>query len=360
MLKSMLPHEMQTKPHSSLPLTPRPPIEGEPNGCKQEVADSMVTAGCTKGMVETAEPTEIADVDRTALLGGRPVERACGVDEGDRMECKPQMQLLKEESYCEEIIQRSGIVNEDVPSAQRLPLEGEWTVCMSSEPLTMTVEPYANDGNRNACVYLGGTRWHAGDTSHPEGQSDGSGCQTDRLRGRTDTLSVSNRAVMTGLSHCDNVSTYLGAGGVKRSIWETDGVESQTDVSSGHLDTPSIKTNPTKPTNETANVRLPRKKVKLPDSPISTPRRAPDEPNGNGDLTEGLTVHMDGDGIEMETETAENGRGNVRTGRIDSMRRNSLYTPENERSKPTNRWRRVSIGNGGVYIPLNVQIAVPS
>ena len=88
-LKSALPHETQTEPHSSLLLTPRPPIEGEPNGCKQEVADSMVTAGRTKGMVEMAKPTKmVADVNRTALLGREPAEMACEVDEGDRMERK--------------------------------------------------------------------------------------------------------------------------------------------------------------------------------------------------------------------------------------------------------------------------------
>ena len=66
-LKSALPHETQTEPHSSLPLTPRPPIEGEPNGCKQEVADSVVTAGRTKRTVETAKP-QFADVDGKAVL----------------------------------------------------------------------------------------------------------------------------------------------------------------------------------------------------------------------------------------------------------------------------------------------------
>ena len=56
-------HEMQDQPHSSLPLTPRLPIEGEPNGCKQEAADSVVMAGHTKGMVE------MADVSQSEVLG---------------------------------------------------------------------------------------------------------------------------------------------------------------------------------------------------------------------------------------------------------------------------------------------------
>ena len=89
-LESML-HEMQDQPQSSLPLTLRLPIDGEPCECKQEVVDSIVTAGCTNGTVELAEPTKIADVDRTPTLGREPVAEACRVDEGDRTEHKPQL-----------------------------------------------------------------------------------------------------------------------------------------------------------------------------------------------------------------------------------------------------------------------------
>ena len=131
-LKSVLPHETQTEPHSSLPLTPRPPIEGEPNRCKQEAADSMVMAGHTKGMVETAKPTKIADVDRTALLGGKPVERACGVDKGDGMEHK-DLRLPKAELYCEDKHQHNENANENLPSTYKLLLEGEWTGYASGE-----------------------------------------------------------------------------------------------------------------------------------------------------------------------------------------------------------------------------------
>ena len=85
------PHEMQNQPHSSLLLTPRLPIDGEPCECKQEVADSVVTAGHMNRTVELAKPTKmVADVDRTAPLDGEPAEMACGVDEGDEMECEPQ------------------------------------------------------------------------------------------------------------------------------------------------------------------------------------------------------------------------------------------------------------------------------
>ena len=125
-------HKMQ-EPHSSLLLTPRLPIEGEPSRCKQEAADSIGTAGHTNGMVETANLHEtIADINRTAPLGGKLVERARGVDEGDGMEHEPQSWLQQTIFYSKED-QHNANANGDVPFANGLPLEGEWTVNPSGE-----------------------------------------------------------------------------------------------------------------------------------------------------------------------------------------------------------------------------------
>ena len=67
-------------------MTPqRLPVEGKPHECEQEAAESVVMAEHMSGMpeaVETAEPM-VVDVDRMALLGREPAERACGVDNSD-------------------------------------------------------------------------------------------------------------------------------------------------------------------------------------------------------------------------------------------------------------------------------------
>ena len=86
-----VPHEMQNLLQDSLPLTPRPPIDGEPCECKQEVADSVVMAGCTNGMAQLAKPTEIADVNlEKAVLDGRDlVERVHIVNEGSEERKSP-------------------------------------------------------------------------------------------------------------------------------------------------------------------------------------------------------------------------------------------------------------------------------
>ena len=202
------PHKMQNQLHSPLPLTSRLPIEGKPNVCKQEVVESVVTAGCTNGMAKMANPTEITGINRTALLGGEPVERVCRVDKGNG-EREPQSWLQEMKSLCKEIIQCSGNANRAISDAYRLLLEGEWTVCASgkasdsehdadtsnelTEPLTTTIKPDDADGGGMLSMYLGGMRWHAGNVSRPEGQLDGSGCQTDGPNGQADGLRALER-----------------------------------------------------------------------------------------------------------------------------------------------------------------------
>jgi len=121
------PHKTQNVPQNPLPLTP-----GE---CKQEAADGVVTAERTKGMVGMAKPRKSdADVDGTAALGGEPAERVQGVGEGDeteRDEHESQPQQIN--FYCKESCQRNGNANGNVPSAHKLPLEGEWVVCASGK-----------------------------------------------------------------------------------------------------------------------------------------------------------------------------------------------------------------------------------
>jgi len=126
-------HETQNIPQNSLPLTPRLPIDGKPGECKQEAMDGVVTAGRTNGTAQSANPPETdADVDRTALLGGEPAERASGVDEGDE-EREHESQIQQTIFYCKESRQHDENANGNVPKAHGLPLEGEWLVCASGE-----------------------------------------------------------------------------------------------------------------------------------------------------------------------------------------------------------------------------------
>ena len=188
-LESVLPHETQIEPQSSLPLTPRLPIEGEPSECKQEQAESMVTAGCTNGMAQLANPTETdTDVNRTALLGGEPAERVCRVDKGDG-ERESQSRIQQTYFYCKETGRGNEIANRNLPSALGLPLMGEWTVYPSSEMkspnsgagqevepvdvsneletlVTLSIELEVPDNGEIPRVHLRGTSWWAGHANH--------------------------------------------------------------------------------------------------------------------------------------------------------------------------------------------------
>ena len=322
-----VPHEMRNEPQNSLRATPRRlPIEGEPCECKQEVANGVVTAGCTNGTAGTAKPIiadvnlekaapdgELAerahridegdetdvDVDRTALLGREPAEMACGVDEGDGMECR-DLRLQQTYFYCEESDQRSGNTNKDVPIMHRVLLEGEWTWCANGE----ASDPKGDADALNAAVE------HAYCPSEPR-QAEGTmeigseGCEsgTDGDAGRgirpAEIPNESEELVTVSIQSED-----LGSGGKLRVCLgnRADGSRDHADVSSGQTDAPSIETNTVIPENVPENVRSSRKELK--------PQYSPN-------------------------------------------------VPENGMSKRSSRWRRVSADDITVYIPWNTPVEMP-
>ena len=299
-LKSTL-HEMQNRQQNSLPLTSRPPIEGEPNACKQEAAESIVTAGRTNRMAKMAKPT-IVDVDRTARPGIELASEACGVDKGDGTECKGKSQLQETNLLCKEARQHNENTSENIPSARKLPLVGEWTVCASGKASDLEVELMdaliesetlvivliqLEDlrSGRIPCVCLGGTSCHAGDANCFGNGADTSRYQLDGLRGLmdgsgglTDASNASNKAEMAGMSHGEGVSTYLSIGDMKRLVMETDGVETHADASIGCGDIPSVETEMETAENDSTNVRRCRIDSKTRNSPYmlknETPKRS--------------------------------------------------------------------------------------
>ena len=193
---------MQNRPQNSLPLTLRPPIEGEPNACKQEAVESIVMAGCTNWMAEMAKPT-IVDINRTARPGIELASEACGVDEGDGTECEGKSRLQKTNLLCEEARQRNENASENIPSARKLPLVGEWTVCASGKASDLEVEPLDAPikletlvivsiqledlrSGKIPRVHLGGTSCRAGDANCLGNGADTLRYQPDGSRGLTD------------------------------------------------------------------------------------------------------------------------------------------------------------------------------
>ena len=359
------PHETQDRLQNSLPLTPRPPIEGEPSGCKQEAADSVMTAGRTNGTVEMAKPNESdADVNGKATLGSEPTTVACGVDKGAETEHNELRLQETTNLLCEEIVQHNGNAENDIPSSHGLPLEGEWTVLYaSSKLLTTTVEPYIKDSGTNAHVCLGATHWRAFDVERLGGRTDGSGCQTgvsssqvDRSRGQTEAPIMSNRAETADIRHGDDLGTYLGVGHTKHGDEVTDGIGSHAHTLTGHGDTPSVEMDALTPADTLQIISIPRKKNKPPDLPVEATRGHPDESNGLRDHTDTSSTWMDAHTIRNETRTPANVRRNVRTRQTGKKMQYSPYTPENGMPKHTYRWKRVSASCTDVHVPLSVLI----
>ena len=322
-----------------------------------------MTAGCTKWMVEKAKPTTDADIDRKAVLSRELMERVHIVNKGTEMEHEGKSQLHQTDFYCEEADQRNGNMNEDIPIAYRMPLEGEGTWCASSEVSDldgdtnalnaavehadhpdestetkdtrevesegcerdmsefMSIDEVDGDAGQKvkpmdtpneltefvallieledlhsgdiSCVHLRGTGLHADHADGPGGGTDVLSCQVDGSRGSMDVLGHASNAKMADISHGHGAGTYLGAGDVSCGIEKTDGLEGHVDASNGLVDVPSVEKNPTNPTNKTENVR----------------------------------AHQ-----------------------IGQKPQYSLNAPENRMSKCPIQWRRVSPGDGDVYI----------
>ena len=396
------PHKMQNSLQNSLQTTLRLPIEGE-----QEAVESIVTAGRMSGMlktVKTAVPT-IADVNRTALLGRGPAERASGIGKGDGTEREPPMQL--QQIYCKANCQRNRNARENIPGTHGSLLVGEWEVCASGETknsiadspsklkvaedtagvtsrgcregtgksesvdeadgdagrriepantpneleelVTISIEPENLESGGIPCVRLGGTWMQTGDVNGP-------GCRVDESTGQMDVLDTLNGAETTGISHGDGAEMYLDARDAKCVVHAMDGVGSQTDASSGHGDVPSVEMDVLIPTNVPGIVRIPRKKKKPPNSPMEAARPCSDEPDGCRDHAEGSSARMHGHSVGNETKTTANDSRSVRKRQAEAQTQNSPKGPQIEPPKSTRRWKRVGVRDVSVYLPWNAPV----
>ena len=208
------------------------------------------------------------------------------------------------------------------------------------------------------CIRLGGTQMQTGDANGSRGQTDWSDDQTDEPRGQTYVPNQSNNAEMAGISHGDGAGTYLGAGDVKCGVKVTNGIGSQTDMSIGHGDVPSVETDPNKPTKAPENVSITRKKDKPPNLPMEAARRRSNKLNTCRDQTDMPIARTDMHTVGDKTKTAENETEIISMQQNSLKTRDLLYTPENETPKSICRRRRVSAGNGDVHLPWNVPVGV--
>jgi len=110
--------------------------------------------------------------------------------------------------------------------------------------------------------------------------------------------------------------------------------------------------------NATETVSIPQNDSKTPNLPMETARRRPDEPNSCRSRADGLSVRTNAHSVETDTEMAENSSRSVRKRQTEVQTRNSPSTIEITMAKLPSQWRRVSAGDGDVYIPCNAPIEV--
>jgi len=101
-----------------------------------------------------------------------------------------------------------------------------------------------------------------------------------------------------------------------------------------------------------------RQSKRTPDLPGKGARQAADEPDSCGSHADVSNARMDVQSIGNATETAADEAERVRTRRMGSVTRNSPNGIQITTAKPTSRWKRVSIGDGDVYVPSNTPIEV--
>ena len=201
------------------------------------------------------------------------------------------------------------------------------------------------------CVYLGSMSWRACDikglgdrVDGSEGQAEESHGDADVSRGWTDAQNALNRSETDRISNSKGAGMYLGVGDAKCAVHTTDGVGSHADMSSGPTDVPSVKTGARIPVNAMETVRTPQKRAKLPDSPMETAKRQPDEPNSCRSHVDGPSVRMGVESVGNDTETAAEEVETVRTHQTDEKMQNSPNGHEIAMPELPGQWRKVSIG----------------
>ena len=227
----------------------------------------------------------------------------------------------------------------------------------SEELVTVSIELENLESGGIPRVHLGGMQMQMGNANGPGSRADELSSQADGSTVQTD---ASNRPEMANMSCGNGPGTYLGAGGTKHSVKEMDGIGSHTDASSGCTDVPSIKTDTRIPANAMETVRTPQKQAKPPDSPMETAKWHPDEPNGCGSHANGPSVCTGMQSVGNDAETAAEEAETVRTRQNGLRTQNSPNGCETTTPKHTCQWRKVSVDNVDVYVPVNVPIKTTS
>jgi len=249
------------------------------------------------------------------------------------------------------------------------------------------------------------------------GHADASNGQTDAPSVQTDALMPANAPEIVSTNQTESEAPNPPSGDAKRGVDLADGLTSHTDTSTGHENAHSVKTDALKPANATQIVRTRPNDSKSQNSPVETAWQCSDEPNACRHHSDVSSVQTDAPSVQMDaltpangtervrtrqirpkppdspagsatsrsdatdsfgshtdtssvctdvhcavngTKTAANRTEHVKTRQMESKTRNSPHTRKNATPKYIYRWKRVSVGDGDVYVPQNTPIDTAS
>ena len=385
------PHELQNLP-----------IEGESRDSKRQAAEANAAA---EGMGGSAEATGKARiVDGKALPGSEPAKRASAVDKAEETPDgrQPQAQQVK---LHHKRSQRNENAKRNIPSAHGVPLEGEWSVCVSgrvmsdsrkdgmgergcvgewswpvkkSKPVMripkgccqlgradgnvsceetsvdgqgesaklvpMTVELDDPGGSETPRVCLGGTKMRVGKVESHKCRADKLKGQVNESRGQADASTVLNTRETVAMGDGGGTGARSDAGGASCDRVGPDGHVNQSDTSSGHRNVPDTHngTNTTADATETISTR--QNTTQMQDLPVKAQKRDEVKPRSHAGMP---NMRVDTHGIAIHVNTAGD------TQRRVSTRSENAKPPD----LPTRSARPCQDGTDGLESHADTQMA---
>jgi len=253
----------------------------------------------------------------------RPNERVNANAQRSNGHPKPKINLPRQQRSPLKGESVGGAANSYTPSSSRqsMPQRLATTSNESDKLVTMSIESDKPSSGEIPRVRLASVRWHTDDVNGPRSGADAlndltdrSSGQADKPRGWTDASNVSNGTRIGSISHSDSLSTYLGAGGMKRAVDSANGFGSQTETSEGQANVSRAQTDASNASNKAETVGISH------GDGASTYLGAMDAKRGV-DATDGIGSHMDASNgltdvpsVQMDAITTANVTQNVSTG----------------------------------------------
>ena len=204
------------------------------------------------------------------------------------------------------------------------------------------------------------TKWTPDEPNRCGSRSDvSSGCMDMHSAGDVAKTAV-NKAETVSRDLIEPKSPDPPTRGASGSANKSDGLRGHADTSTGQTDAPCIETDVDTSENASRNVRNHQNSPKTKNLPMEAARRHSNESNACRDQTDVSSRRTDTHCVGIEMETAETDAKNIRMPRNLSKMQNSPYATEITTCKRATQWRKISVNNGGVYVPLDVPIETSS